>query len=84
MDFVQIKRRVREYAENQTLSVGVGAILRSSQILENIRRMFLLSIWATETMHMKHSPNVLDNQTRLQNRLHTPERPWFSAYSALY
>ena len=33
--------------------------------------MFLLSIWATGTMYMnfdeKQSPNVLENQTRLQN-----------------
>ena len=40
-------------------------------MFENIRRMFLLSIWATGTMYMnfdeKHSPNVLENQTRLQN-----------------
>ena len=57
--------------ENQALSGGVSAILRSGLILENIRRMFFLSIWATGTMNMnfdeKHSPNVLGNQTRLQN-----------------
>ena len=60
MEFVQISA---EYAENQVLSGGVTAILRSGLILENIRRMFLLSIWVTGTMYMnfdeKHSPNVL-------------------------
>ena len=68
MEFVQISA---EYAENQVLSGGVSAILRSGLILENIRRMFLLSIWVTGTMYMnfdeKHSPNVLENPTRLQN-----------------
>ena len=37
--------------------------------------MFLLSIWATGTMYTnfdeKHSPNVLENQTRLQNSAYT-------------
>ena len=64
MEFVQIKRRVRG---------GVSAILRSGLILEVIRRLFLLSIWVTGTMYMKfdekHSPNVLENQTRLQKSL---------------
>ena len=50
-------------------------ILRSGLILENIRRMFLLSIWATGTMYMnfdeKHFPNVLENRTRLQNSAYT-------------
>ena len=45
--------------------------MRSGLILEVIRRMFLLSIWVTGTMYMnfdeKHSPNVLENQSRLQN-----------------
>ena len=57
--------------ENQALSGDVSAILWSALILENIHGMFLLSIWATGTMYMdfdeKHSPNVLENQTRLQN-----------------
>ena len=57
--------------ENQGLSGGVSTILRSGLILENIRRMFLLSIWVTGIMNInfdgKHSPNVLKNQTRLQN-----------------
>ena len=61
--------------ENQALSGGVSAILRSGLILEVIRRMFLLSIWVTGTMYMnfdeKHSPNVLENQTRLQNSTDT-------------
>ena len=66
MKFVQIKHRVRE---NEVLSGGVSAILRSGLILENIRRMFLLSVWVTGTMYMffffyeKLSPNVLENQT---------------------
>ena len=68
MKFVQISA---EYAENQVLSGGVSAILRFGLILENIRRMFLLSIWVTGTMYMnfdeKHSPNVLKDPTRLQN-----------------
>ena len=49
MKFVQIKHRVRE---NEVLSGGVSAILRSGLILENIRRMFLLSVWVTGTMYM--------------------------------
>ena len=49
MEFVQIKHRVRE---NEVLSGGVRAILRSGLILENIRRMFLLSVWVTGTMYM--------------------------------
>ena len=64
MEFVQIKHRVRQ---NEVLSGGVSAILRSGLILENIRRMFLLSVWVTGTMYMncyeKPSPNVLENQT---------------------
>ena len=68
MEFVQISA---EYAENQVPSGGVSAILRSGLILENIQRMFLLSIWVTGTMYMnfdeKHSLNVLKNLTRLQN-----------------
>ena len=64
MKFVQIKHRVRE---NEVLSGGVSAILRSGLILENIRRMFLLSVRVTGTMYMffyeKLSPNVLENQT---------------------
>ena len=54
------------------------AILRSELILENIGRMFLLSIWATGTMYMnfdeKHFPNVLENQTRLQNSIYTTRK----------
>ena len=49
MEFVQIKHRVRE---NEVLSGGVSAILRSGLILENIRRMFLLSVWVIGTMYM--------------------------------
>ena len=68
MEFVQISA---EYAENQVLSGGVSAILRSGLYLENIRRMFLLSVWVTRTMYMnfdeKHSLNVFENPTRLQN-----------------
>ena len=48
MEFVQIKRRVRG---SQALSDGVSAILRSGQILENIRKMYLLSGLATGTMY---------------------------------
>ena len=68
MEFVQISAK---YAENQVLSGGVSAILRFGLILENIRRMFLLSVWVIGTMYMnfdeKHSPNVLENPTRLLN-----------------
>ena len=75
MEFVQIRRRVRE---NQALSGGVSAILRSGLILEVIRRLFLLSVWVTGTMYMdfdeKHSPNVLENQTRLQNSTDTTRK----------
>ena len=64
MEFVQIKHRV---CENEVLSGGVSAILRSGLILENIRRMFLLSVWVTGTMYMNFyenlSSNVLKNQT---------------------
>ena len=61
-----------EYAENQALSGGVSAILRSGLLLKN---MFLLLIWATGTMYMnfdkKHSPIVLENQTKVQNNAYT-------------
>ena len=64
--------------ENQALSDGISAILRSGLILENIQRMFLLSIWDTGTMYMnfdeKHSPNILKNQTRLQNSADTTRK----------
>ena len=74
MEFIQIKRRVHGKSSS---SGGVSVILQSGLILENIRRMFLLSIWATGTMYMnfgeKHSLNVLENQTRLQNSA-PPER----------
>ena len=67
-----------EYTENQALSGGVSAILRPELILENIRKMFLLSVWATGTMYMnfdeKHSLNVLENQTRLQNSIYTTRK----------
>ena len=67
-----------EYAENEALSDGVSAILRSGLILENIRRMFLLSTWVTGTMYMnfdeKHSSNVLENQTRLKKSADTTGR----------
>ena len=66
---MKLFKQSAEYAENQGLSGDVNAILRSGQILENIRRMFLLSIWAIGTMYInfdeKHSPNVLEYQTRL-------------------
>ena len=75
MEFVQISA---VYAENQGLSGGVSTIPRSGLILENNRRMFLLSIWVTGTMYMnfdeKHSPNVLENQTRLQNSTDTTRK----------
>ena len=66
------------YAENQALSGGLSTILQSGLILENIQRMFLLSIWATGTMYMnfddKYSPNVLENWTRLQNSIYTTRK----------
>ena len=75
MEFVQIKHRVRG---KSALSGGVSAILRSGLILENIRRMFFVLIWVTGTMYMdfdeKHSPNVLENQTRLQNSTDTTRK----------
>ena len=75
MEFFLNKHRVQE---NQALSGGVSAILRSGLILENIRRMFLLSIWATVTMYTnfdeKRSPNVLEYQTRLQNSAYTTRK----------
>ena len=53
----------------------VSKLLRSGLILENIRRLFLLSIRATGKMNMdfdeKHSLDVLGNQTRLQNSAYT-------------
>ena len=45
--------------ENQALSGGVSAILQSGLILENIRKMFLLSILATGTMYMILMKNIL-------------------------
>ena len=75
MEFDQIKRGVRGKI---ALSGDVSALLRSCLILENIRRMFLLSVWATGTMYMnfdeKHSPNVLENQTRLQNSAYSTRK----------
>ena len=72
---MKLFKQSAEYAENQGLSGDVSAILRSGQILENIRRMFLLSVWATGTMYInfdeKHSPNVLEYQTRLENSAYT-------------
>ena len=65
MEFVQIKHRVRE---NEVLSGGVSAILRSGLILENIRRMFLLSVWVIGTMYMFFMKNFL----RMFSRI----RPW--------
>ena len=60
MEVVEISA---EYAENEALSDGVSAILRSDLILENIRRMVLLSVWVNGTMYMnsdeKNSLNVL-------------------------
>ena len=75
MELVQIKRRV---CQKKPHSGGVSIILRSGLILENIQRMFMLLIWATGTMYMnfdkKHSPNVLENQTRLQNSAYTARK----------
>ena len=71
----------------QALSGGVNAILRSGLILESIRRMFLLSIWATRTMYMnfdvKHSSKVLENQTRLKKALTPTEKALIFKYSAV-
>ena len=47
MEFVQLSAR---QVENWGLPSGVSAIVRSGLILENIRRMFFLSIWATRIM----------------------------------
>ena len=49
--------------ENQALSGGVSAILRSDLIIEHIYRMFLLSIWANVTMSTNFDENVLENQS---------------------
>ena len=46
-----LKKNISEYLENQALSGGVSTILRSGLILENIRRIFLLSIWDTGTVY---------------------------------
>ena len=66
----------------------VSAILRSGLILENIRRMFLLSIWAAGTMYMNFDENILRMLSRIRPdcsiALTPPERAWFSSYSALY
>ena len=66
MEFVQIKHRVRE---NEVFSGGVSAILLSGVILENIRRMFLLSVWVTGTMYMFF---FMKNFLRMFSRI----RPW--------
>ena len=64
--------------ENQALSGGVSAILRSGLILENFRGMFLLSIWNTWTIYMNfdenRSQNVLETQTRLQKSAYTTKK----------
>ena len=63
--------KVQSTRKNQALPGDVSAILSSGLILQNIRRIFMLSIRATRTMwtnsDVKHSPNVLENQTRSQN-----------------
>ena len=48
-------------SENQALSGGVSAVLQSGLILENIRRMILLSIWATGTMYTNFDANGLSS-----------------------
>ena len=67
-----------EYAENQALSGRVSALLRSGLILENIRRMFLLSIWVTGTMYMnfyeKHSEMFTRIRSNRRIALTQPER----------
>ena len=70
MEFVQIKRRV---CGNSSSFDGVSAILRSGLILENIRRMFLLSVWVTGKMYVNLTRNIRDlkNQTRLHNSPNT-------------
>ena len=75
MEYVQKSAECMEY---QALSSGVSPILQSGLILENSRRMFLLSNWDTGTMYLnfeeKHSPNVLENRTRLQNSPYTTRK----------
>ena len=61
MEFIQIKA---EYAENQARSGGVSAIQRSGAILENIRRMFLLSAWVTGTWIL--TKNILRMFSRIR------------------
>ena len=43
--------------ENQALSGDVSTILQSGLILENIWRMFLLSVYATGTMYTNFDEN---------------------------
>ena len=70
-----------KYAENQAHSGGLCAFLRSGLILEIIRRIFSLTIRGhcpgSPDEEQKHSPNVIENQTRSQNSAYTTKRNIF-------
>ena len=75
MEFVQIKRRVRVKSSSFWWYKCISVF---DLILENIRKMFLLYIRAAGKMYMKfgeiYSPNMLENQTRLQNSAYTTRK----------
>ena len=50
-------------------SGGVSAILRPGQILENIQRMFLLTVWATGTMSTNFDENLSSECFRENNQI---------------
>ena len=85
MEFVQIKRRARGESSSFWRYKRYSAIWSS---FENIRRIFLLSVWVTGTMYRnfdeKHSPNVIENQSKLQNSAYTARKSFiFGVFFAL-
>ena len=83
MEFVQLKRRVRGMSNSVWWCKPYSAIWSNSR--EHSKNAFAVSL-GYGTMYMnfdeKHSPNVLENQTRLQ--ITPPERASFAAYTALH
>ena len=75
MEIVQIKSRVRGKSRSFWWCKHFSAIWSNSR--EHSKNI-LLSIWVNGTMYMnfdeKHSPKVLENQTRLQNSTDTTRK----------
>ena len=87
MEFVQIKRRVRGKPSSFWWCKHYSAIWSNSRAYS--KNVFALILGYRDNVHEffyeKHSPNVLENQTRLQNSSYTTRKSLiFSVLCALF